>query len=166
FKPNIINAKDSVINAADYNLGRNNYAYFDKDTGNYYISTGGRNAGNKGYTYRNDGVDIYKDSSHYESYYVGSIEDSEWMQYTINVTKTGTYKLKLNVAAESAGSVSIQKDDKDLFTKTGILPTGSLKNWQTQTIGDIQLNAGKHVIKVYFNTGGFNLKQLIFSVEK
>ena len=100
FKPNIINAKDSVINAVDYDLGRNNIAYFDKDTGNYYISSGGRNAGNKGYTYRNDGVDIYKDSAQYESYYVGSIEDSEWIQYTIDVTEALLYKLKLNVAQQ------------------------------------------------------------------
>ena len=96
FKPNIINAKDSVINAVDYDLGRNGFAYSDKDTGNYYISNNGkRNAGNKGYTYRNDGVDIYKDSSHYENYYVGNIEDSEWIQYTINVTQQGNYALKL-----------------------------------------------------------------------
>ena len=115
FKPNIINAKDSVINAVDYDLGRNNFAYFDKDTGNYYISGGKRNTGNKGYAYRNDGVDIYKDSAHYESYYVGSIEDGEWLHYTINVTQAGAYILKLNVAADSAGNISIEADGKSII---------------------------------------------------
>ena len=163
FKPNIINAKDSVINAVDYDLGRNNFAYFDKDTGNYYISNNGRrNAGNKGYTYRNDGVDIYKDSSHYESYYVGSIEDSEWMEYTIDVSDTGAYNLKLNVAAENAGNASISIDNKTLFDKKDIALTGSHKNWQTQLIGNIHLSKGKHVFRIYFNKGGFNFRQLLF----
>jgi aryl-phospho-beta-D-glucosidase BglC (GH1 family) len=163
FKPNIINAKDSVINAVDYDLGRNNFAYFDKDTGNYYISNNGRrNAGNKGYTYRNDGVDIYKDSSHYESYYVGSIEDSEWLQYTIDVRDAAAYNLKLNVAAEITGNASISIDNKILFDKKDIALTGSLKNWQTQSIGNIHLNKGEHVVRIYFNKGGFNLRQLLF----
>ncbi len=163
FKPNIINAKDSVINAVDYDLGRNNIAYFDKDTGNYYISFGGRNAGNKGYTYRNDGVDIYKDSSYYETYYVGSIEDSEWMQYTINVTQTAAYNFKLNVAAEDEGVVTINVDDKTLFDKKEIASTGSIKNWQTQLLGKVNLSSGKHVLRIYFNKGGFNFKSIIFS---
>lgn len=165
FKQNIVDAKDSVINAVDYDLGRNNFAYFDKDTGNYYISSGGRNAGNKGYTYRNDGVDIYKDSSHYETYYVGSIEDSEWIQYTVDVSKAALYNLKLNVAAETAGMVSIDIDNKTVFVKKDIASTGSLKNWQTQTIGKLQLSKGSHVIRVYFDKGGFNFKQLILNID-
>lgn len=162
FKPNIINAKDSVINAVDYDLGRNNFAYSDKDTGNYYISSGGRNAGNKGNVYRNDGVDVYKDSSMYENYYVGSIEDSEWVQYTINVTEASAYTLKLNVAANNAGSVSITADNKTVFDKHNIASTGSLKTWQTLSLGKVQLGKGKHIIKLYFNAGGFNLRQIIF----
>ncbi len=163
FKPNIIDAEDSVINAVDYDLGRNNYAYYDKDTGNYYISTGGRNAGNKGNTYRNDGVDIYKDSAHYESYYIGGIEDSEWVKYTIDVKQASTYKLKLNLASTTAGEASIYIDDKPVRDNKEIIPTGADKNWQTQTIGDIQLSKGTHAIRVYFNKGGFSLKQLVFT---
>lgn len=161
FKPNIISAKDSIINAVDYDLSRNNIAYFDRDTGNYYISSGGRNAGNKGYTYRNDGVDIYKDSANYETYYVGSIEDSEWIQYTIDVTEAAPYTLKLNVAGETAGNVSVNLDNKILFDKKEIISTGSLNNWQTQTLGNVQLSKGKHIVRIYFNKGGFNLKQLV-----
>jgi endoglucanase len=166
FKPNIINAKDSVINAVDYDLGRNNFAYFDKDTGNYYISGAKRNTGNKGYAYRNDGVDIYKDSSHYETYYVGSIEDSEWLQYTINVTQANFYNLKLNVAAESSGNISIAADGKTIINNKEIAETGSLKNWQTQTIGKLHLSLGKHTIRIFCNSGGFNVKQLVFSISK
>jgi hypothetical protein len=161
FKPNIVSSKDSVINAVDYDLGKNNFAYFDKDTGNYYISRGGRNAGNRGNTYRNDGVDIYKEDGADESYYVGSIEDSEWIQYTINVTEAASYNLKLNIAAESAGRVSISIDNKTAIDKKDIAPTGSLSQWQTQAIGNISLNTGQHVIRIYFDKGGFYLKEII-----
>ncbi len=163
FKPNIINAKDSVINAVDYDLGRNGFAYSDKDTGNYYISGAKRNTGNKGYVYRNDGVDIFKDSSQYESYYVGSIEDSEWIQYTIDVTTAGNYILKLVDAAEdNTGAISIDVDGKNLMHQNNINLTGGLKQWQTQMLQTVSLNKGKHTIKLYFDKGGFNLKQLIF----
>ncbi len=58
FKTNQISS-GSVISAADYDLGVNGSAYYDKDTGNYYISTGKQSVGNRGRMYRNDGVDIY-----------------------------------------------------------------------------------------------------------
>jgi len=163
FKPNKINTKDSVLNAVDYDLGRNNFAYYDKDTGNYYISRGSRNAGNKGNVYRNDGVDIYKDSAGYESYYVGSIEDSEWIQYTIKVTQAASYNVKLNIAAEQAGSLSVYLDNKTVFDKKDIAATGSGKNWQTQMIGSMHLSKGTHKIRLWFNKGGFNVKQLVFT---
>ena len=163
FKTNIIDAKNSIINAVDYDLGRNNFAYFDKDTGNYYISAGGRSAGNKGNIYRNDGVDIYKDSMQKESYYVGSINDSEWIQYTVNITETAAYKLQLNIAAATAGNVSITVDDKNILDKKDITATGSPVNWQLQTLGNIQLSRGLHVMRIYFNKGGFNLKALLLS---
>ncbi|HEX5155567.1 MAG TPA: cellulase family glycosylhydrolase [Parafilimonas sp.] len=161
FQPNSISTKDSIIHAVDYDLGRNNFAYFDKDTGNYYLSFGGRNAGNKGYTYRNDGVDIYKDSARYETYYVGSIEDSEWIQYTIDVRATASYNFKLTVAAETAAKVSVIIDGKTAFDKKDITATGSLKSWQTQNMGSIGLSQGRHTIRIYVNKGGFNLKDIL-----
>ncbi len=163
FKPNIINANDSVIKAVDYDFGRNNIAYSDKDTGNYYISTGGRNIGNKGYTYRNDGVDIYKDSTHYESYFIGSIEDNEWLQYTIDVTEKGTYNIKLSVASnDNTGKLTVSIDGKRIVNQKNILSTGDLKSWQIQSLGNVTLDKGQHVVRVYFNKGGFNFKELLF----
>ncbi len=79
FKPNKI--KDStVLNAVDYDLGSSGVAYYDKDTADYHTSTQQRTAGNRGRIYRNDGVDIRKDSAAYESYYVSDTEEGEWLQ--------------------------------------------------------------------------------------
>jgi hypothetical protein len=72
----------TVIQAVDYDLGANGHAYYDLDTANYRISTEKETIGNRGRTYRNDGVDIYEDSSDKSNYYVGHFEDGEWLRYT------------------------------------------------------------------------------------
>ena len=84
------------------------------------------------------------------------------MKYTINVKQSLLYKLKINVASTTAGAVSVYLDDKLILDQKEIAATGVDKNWQTQTIGNIQLTKGSHAIRIYFNKGGFNLKQLIF----
>ncbi len=77
------------------------------DTANYRISTGKESMGNRGRTYRNDGVDIYEDSVQKGTWYVGHIEDGEWLQYTINVLEEGKYDLKMAVSAGDGGVLYI-----------------------------------------------------------
>ncbi len=72
FKQHLITA-NTTIAAVDYDLGRNGVAYFDNDTADYWVS-GVRGVGNKGRTYRNDGVDIRKDSAVSEGYFVSDME--------------------------------------------------------------------------------------------
>jgi aryl-phospho-beta-D-glucosidase BglC (GH1 family) len=158
FKKHII--KDSIlINATDYDLGRNGIAYFDNDTANY--STSGKGGvGNRGRVYRNDGVDIRKDSAAYESYYVSDIENGEWLQFTIDVMFKGTYKMQLSVAAENEGNISITSGSTVLAKNIQIPPTGSLKSWKTVDVKNIQLNSGRQPVRIYFEKGGFNFKSI------
>jgi hypothetical protein len=86
FKANKI-PDGTVIYAVDYDLGVNGAAYYDMDTANYRISTGNESMGKRSRTYRNDGVDIYENSTKKESFYVRHTEDGEWLQYTIDVLK-------------------------------------------------------------------------------
>ena len=74
FKANKI-SNGTVMYAVDYDLGVNGAAYYDLDTANYRISTGRESMGNRGRTYRNDGVDIYEDSIHHGDWYIGHTED-------------------------------------------------------------------------------------------
>lgn len=162
FKQTVIGSRDSAVNAADYDLGRNGAAYFDRDTGNYSGSTGRRGVGNRGNVYRNDGVDIFRDSAHYETYYVGSIEEGEWLQYTVNVKEGGPYAVALLVAAATdAGNVTVSVDGKAVFANVPIAATGSVKEWQHQSLGNLTLEKGLHTVRVYANRGGFNFKQLL-----
>ncbi|HEY0751649.1 MAG TPA: cellulase family glycosylhydrolase, partial [Chitinophagaceae bacterium] len=50
--------QNTLVHAVDYDLGRIGHAYFDRDSGNYWVSTNIRTEWNKGWMYRNDGVDI------------------------------------------------------------------------------------------------------------
>lgn len=167
FKPNKITS-GSFINAVDYDLGINGAAYFDNDTANFRSVTQKRTVGNRGGVYRNDGVDIRKDSALYESYYVSDIEDGEWLQYTINILQPGNYSIECTIAAVSdTGSISIQTNKGQALAERIAIPnTGDLKKWQTITVNNMQLRSGTQSLRLYFNRGGFNLKSLKFTKAK
>ena len=153
--------KDSLtINAVDYDLGRNGIAYYDLDTANYR-SSGVNSAGNRGRVYRNDGVDIYKDSSKYETYYVGSIQDGEWLQYTLNVLKSGNYNFNFSVASVNDDSkFSLSSNGRMLVNEVDVPKTGDMLTWQTVTVKNIHVAAGRNRIRIKAIKGGFNLEQI------
>ena len=99
FAANVVN-NITVINAVDYDLGKNGFAYSDTDTADYWVS-GKPGKGNKGGVYRNDGVDISKDPLNANGYFVSDIQNGEWLQYTIDVVKAGMYTIGLNVLPQT-----------------------------------------------------------------
>lgn len=164
FKANKITS-GTIINAVDYDLGRNGYAYFDTDTADYHVSTGKYGKGNNGHVYRNDGVDIAKDSAAYNSYYVTDIEKGEWLQYTLKAAAPGTYTVKLKVAA-AADDGKITLNVNGITQSVNVPATGGFKKWQVIELKSIRLNAGVNKLRVYADMGGFNLHWLKFDKEK
>lgn len=165
FRDHII-TPGSVIRAVDYDLGRNGFAYLDMDTANYRISTGKGSTGNRGHVYRNDGVDIYQDSSHYNRFYVGQTESGEWMQYTIEVKKKARYKVMAQTAAIAPGRISILVDDDAVLEGMPVPVTGGYTNWKETELGTIELSKGIHRLRVWVVDGGFNLLQLRFAAAR
>lgn len=156
----------SVINAVDYDLGRNGEAYFDKDTADYHVATGKGGRGNRGRVYRNDGVDIRTDSTRHESYFVSDIEDGEWLQYTVTADKPAAYFVRLKVAAlTDTGRISIEINGKKPANAITIPATGDLKNWKYVELKNIRLIKGSNKIRVYADKGGFNLKDISFNTR-
>ncbi|MEO8415936.1 MAG: cellulase family glycosylhydrolase, partial [Ginsengibacter sp.] len=153
--------KDSItIDAVDYDLGRNGVAYYDIDTANY-SSSGVSSTGNRGHVYRNDGVDIYKDSTTYNTWYVGSIENGEWLQYTIDVTKNEVYNFIIHVApAQEESSFSVTSNDRVLVKKIMIPANGSRHQWQNIVIKNIALTPGINKMKIVAIKGGFEVKSV------
>lgn len=165
YEPNIL--KDSLsINAVDYDLGRNGVAYYDMDTANYRTS-GVSGVGNRGRVYRNDGVDIYKDSSKYDSYYVGDIESGEWLQYTINVVKSGNYNFNISIASgNDDGKLSISSNGNVIAKQVDVPNTGDRHSWKTVSLTNIHLPAGQTSIKVFADKGGFTFESLVIKNKR
>lgn len=161
FKLHLVN-NGSVIKAVDYDLGKNGFAYYDLDTANYRVS-GKPGIGNKGGTYRNDGVDIFTEEKTGDVY-VGSIEDGEWLQYSFTVTDPGVYKLECTIAAKTEGKILLTVFDTNGFssTETMVPVTGTGISWTKLNLGNIKPAKGLHTIRIKAVQGGFDLKELKF----
>ncbi|MEH3111875.1 cellulase family glycosylhydrolase [Pedobacter terrae] len=162
FKANLVQNK-GIIYAVDYDLGKNGFAYFDHDTADYHTVTNKQTAGNRGGIYRNDGVDIAKDSLQYEKYYVNHIEQGEWLQYTVKVSQKGNYTLKINAAADQAsGRITILIDGKTIASEVAVPNTGNMKKFATFEIKNVPLNSGWQKIRLVAANGGYNFSYIQF----
>ena len=162
FKQNII-SNGTVVNAVDYDLGRNGIAYYDKDTVTYHVSTGKRESWNKGGSYRNDGVDITVDSLTKSNYYITNIEDEEWLQYTLNVMAAGVYDLEFSYSTKNNGcrfSVMVNKNSSQSVE----MP--KTDEWKTVEIKNIILNKGENRLRLVVEHGGFDFKSIQFAKAK
>lgn len=156
FKKHLLE-KSLTVQAIDFDLGRNRYAYYDKDTGNYYISTGGqRTSGNKGRVYRNDGVDIISDT---KGIYA-DVEDGEWIQYTITAKEKGNYSINASILTAKPAAIKIQANGL-AFKKTEVVAKEN--TWQTISLGKFDLKKGANQLRVYCESGSFNFREIMIS---
>jgi len=151
FKPHTI---PCTIEVEDFDIGCPGDSYFDIDE---------TNAGGK---YRpNEGVDIEVCAA--GGFNTGWAKSGEWFAYTVNVAKTGNYKMTIYVATVAdSGKLHVEFDGKD---KTGLIPvlnTGGYQNWKTVT-KSVQLTAGIQVMKLVLDdaNSGLNLDKVCFTIE-
>jgi endoglucanase len=164
FKPNLITNKNT-INAVDFDMGRNGFAYSDADTASYMYTPGVNTQGNRGRKYRNDGVDI-KTGLNNEPY-VFNIEDGEWLLFKINMNRAGQYEFLANTSGESKGGlISLFVNDKLQTKKLSILPSKSNDDFIASLPASVTLFKGINKIKIYFVKGGFNFKSFQLSVKR
>ena len=141
-----------VVYLSDYDMGTNGVAYYDVDYGNYTLSTGEDfQPWNSGWTYRNDGVDIEKNSvlSNSNGYHIAYTNDNEWLKYTVNINESGFYNLNLRYATPNTGAkVKFFMNDIDIAGNVFLSNTGGWYNFANNTINNSYLEAGTHVLKV------------------
>lgn len=153
------------IHATEYDMGTNNFAYSDTDFMNLWVSTGERSEWNKGRKMRNDGVDIQTctDSST-NGFEVFDIKDGEWLLFTVDVTKPGSYQVAIRYSSvEDLGKLHLEIDGKTTSPSIDLEKTGADDLYKTVTLSDVDLEKGMHKIKVVFEKGGFCLNYLEFS---
>lgn len=84
----------------------------------------------------------------------------EYLDYRVNVTRTGIYQLNYRVATEySDAELVLQAGDGENFTSLDTIrfeSTGGWQNWETQTT-TIRLEAGYYFIRLLIKQGEHNL---------
>ena len=96
------------------------------------------------------------------------MESEEWLEYSINVSKTGFYKIAITYAAATDGAIRflIQGESVSDVIK---LPLTKDQKLKTLSISDpLQLSKGDHILRLAVEQGGLNLDSFYlrsFSVE-
>jgi len=134
-------------------MGRNGFAYFDKDTANYWVANGKHSSGNQGRTYRNDGVDISKKD---DQVYVDHFETDEWLQYTVESTENKTFNISLVLSNKVDGKIIFECIDKRVVK----IPAND--KWHTIEIGNVLLHKGKNILRVKAQAGEFDFQSIHF----
>jgi len=137
-----VHAVPGIIQAEDF-----------RDDG-YWDST----PGNAGGAYRATDVDLQRTTDAGGGFNVGWIASGEWLEYTIDVAKAGTYDLSARVASPHADrALRFLVDGQDVTGRITVPTTGGWQAWQTVTYPGIHLQAGTHRVRFSAITSGFNL---------
>jgi hypothetical protein len=132
-----------TVQVENFDEGGQNVAYNDTSSGNVYGA------------YRSTDVDIEATADTGGGYDVAKVKAGEWLEFTVNVTASGTYPLNLRVANVGTGaSLHFEVDGVD---RTGPIPVGDTGGWQTWTTmpaPSLPLTAGSHTIRVEFDAVG------------
>jgi len=154
---------NDIIFASEYDLGRNGYAYFDLDTANYHGDMDGEYIDwNKGWAFRNDGVDIENCTDAISNgYNVGWTNTGEWMAYTVVSDSLAAYSLDIRSAAGGSGSKIRVEVNGVNATGTIQLPgTGGWQTWSTSLVEDVIIPEGKVQLKLFLESAGSNLNYI------
>ncbi|MCQ2218591.1 MAG: endo-1,4-beta-xylanase [Paludibacteraceae bacterium] len=124
------------IEAENYDNGFSGKAYYDLSNGNTCDD----------YTnyYRNDDVDIKKIP---DGVALGNCQKGEWMNYTVNVKESGTYKATIRVGeGNDDGKLTISLGDmKESIT---VEKTGAWGSFAEVELPKVTLVEGEHVMKI------------------
>jgi N-acetylneuraminic acid mutarotase len=128
-----------TIQAENYDKGGEGVAYHDTTVGN------------SGGAYRTgDNVDLVNGGS---GVVVGFIQAGEWLEYTINVTTPGTYRIDASVASNNpGGTFHISLDGTDKTGPLTIKNTGSWNTYTTVSKSGVTLAGGTHVLRITFDS--------------
>lgn len=134
------------LTAVDFDEGGPGVAYFDDSPGN----AGGE--------FRATDVDI--EGCAEGGFNVGWIAAGEWLQYTVTIPSAGPYDVQFRVASPSGGGfLHLESGGSNLTGAVPIPRTGAWQTW-TNVSSRATLPAGRQVLRVAFDTAGFNLRQL------
>jgi hypothetical protein len=133
----------TTVQAENFDLGANGVAYKDMS------------GTNEGGQYRKTSVDIGKTLDAGGGYDLQSVKAGEWLNYSVNVTKAGTFNIDTRVATSfSGGSFHLEIDGKNVTGSLKFINTGNFEKWATVRKAGVKIAAGKHTIKLVIDSSG------------
>jgi endoglucanase Acf2 len=97
------------------------------------------------------------------------VEPGEWLEYTVDIEKAGTYDLIFRYSSGNAsggGPFHIEVDGQTVASQ--IMVSSTSNNWKTYSnkiVNNIVLPAGIHVIRLAFDQAGYNLGRFTFTFK-
>lgn len=144
-----------TIEAEDYDEGGQSVSYHDID----YTNEGG--------FYREDGVDIVKTDSISDEYAIGYTQTGEWLEYTVDVKKAGSYTIEAIVSSGLENSSFRLFLDGEAVTDTILVPQG--EDWDTYVSvkeETANLSSGIHVLRLLITGSYVNVDKMIFKDQE
>ncbi len=144
------------IQVEEFDYGGEGIAYHDNDTSNN--GNGPR---------QDEGVDIHPPYSDDNTPIIGWFRDGEWMEYTVNVSQSGTYNFHARAATPLTGKQLKVYINDQLLGTMDITQTSTTSNdwsvYETFTLEGISLTAGNNqVVKLENVDGDYNFNWVEF----
>lgn len=149
-----------TIEAENFNNGGQGIAYWDTSKGNLYSE------------YRSEDVDINR-SRRSGMYYVTNTESKEYLNYSFEVTQSGTYNIDFIIGSKddlSDTKFYLEFDQNKLSNpRMYTVPYSDVTSLGTVTVPNLTLSEGEHVMTFYplgdLNFDKFIIKSSSSSVE-
>ena len=112
---------------------------------------------NSGKRFRVAGVDIQVTSDPSTGYNLGYTKAGEWLEYTINVEKSGAYATDFHLAnTGSGGKFHVEIDGSNVTGSITMPNTGGFQTWTTVSGPTVNLAAGQHVLRLKMDANSGN----------
>jgi parallel beta-helix repeat protein len=143
------------IEIENYDLGGQFVGYFD--TGRFDAFGG----------FRHDDVDVGALASASNRWALGGIAPGEWLAYTVNVSKTGSYQaIVAGTTPVEGGKLHITVDGVNVTGTIVIHRTGGWESYEHFASAPFHLRRGRHLLKVVMETGNFNLDYIDYALTR
>jgi glucosylceramidase len=91
---------------------------------------------------------------------VGYIDKGDWMDYPIEISKSGSYKFVYRIATSGGkGTIDAQINSKTI-AQTAVKNSGGWQVWGNIVSEPVVLEKGKQTLRLYMNGSSFNLKSI------
>jgi len=149
-----------TIQFEHFDVGGNGFAYMDATPGSAVTPV---------VNFRTDeDVDIENCTDAGAGYNLGYTTAGEWLEYTVNVTKPGTYDMDLRIACNGAGrTLSVSMDGVAIANNIAIPNTAGWQTWQTVKVSNLNLTAGQKIMRVTIGATDYvNMNYVTFTLTK